>query len=169
MSDDNAARRAPVLIEIAEVLPTNTAALRSLFQLYEYDFSDIEGAVVADDGRFHHLDNVEFDHGYFIRADGALAGFALVNREPSRAVDGEEVWWMEEFFVMRRYRRVSLGRRAAHLVIERHPGIWEVTETPNNSVAIAFWRRVLAAYSYEEIEFNDAKWGARPLQRFTSR
>jgi predicted acetyltransferase len=74
---------------------------------------------------------------------------------------------MEEFFILRGYRRISLGRRAAQLVIERHPGTWEVTETPNNHAATAFWRNVLAAYGYEEFQFDDPKWGRRPLQRFS--
>jgi predicted acetyltransferase len=123
------------------------SALRDLFQFYEYDFGEIEASGVAADGRFHQLDNARFDHGYFIQADGHLAGFALVSRQASRVIDGEAVWCMEEFFVMRGHRRTSLGRRAAQLVIERHPGTWEVTETPNNHIATAFWRSVLAAYA----------------------
>ena len=35
--------------------------------------------------------------------------------------------------------------------------------------AIAFWRRVLTTYAYEEAAFDDPKWGRRPLQRFTTR
>ena len=122
MSANDAARQALAHIEIVEVLPTDTTTLRNLFQLYQYDFSEIEGGKVADDGRFHHLDNAKFDHGYFIRTDGDLAGFALVDRKTSRIVAGEAVWWMGEFFVMRRFRRASIGQRAAQLVIERHPG-----------------------------------------------
>jgi predicted acetyltransferase len=141
--------------------------LRNLFQYYEYDFSEIEGARVGDDGRFHQLEKAEFEHAYFFKVDRGLAGFALVNRKASRVIDGEMVWWMEEFFVMRRYRRASLGRRAAQTVIERHPGTWELTQTPNNHAAIGFWRTVLAAYAYDEVEIDDPKWGPRPLQRFS--
>jgi len=169
MSDDDVAHCAPPLVEIAAVLSTEISTLRNLFQFYEYDFSEIEGARVAEDGRFHHLDNAVFEQAYFIQANGDLAGFALVNRKASHVVDGEVVWWMEEFFIMRRYRRASLGRQAAHLVIDRHRGTWEVTQTPNNTAALAFWRRVLAAYAYEEVEFVDPKWGPRPLQRFSTR
>jgi predicted acetyltransferase len=141
--------------------------LYNLFQFYEYDFSEIEGARVGDDGRFHQLDHVAFEQAYFFKVDRAHAGFALVNRKASRVMAGEVVWWMEEFFIMRHYRRTSLGRRVAQGVIERHPGTWEVTQTPNNHAAIAFWRAVLAAYAYEEAEVNDPKRGPRPLQRFT--
>jgi predicted acetyltransferase len=168
MSDEGVAHRAPAPVEIIAVSSTEIGTLRNLFQFYEYDFSEIEEASVAEDGRFHQLDNTAFEQAYFIQANGELAGFALVNRKASHVVDSEVVWWMEEFFIMRRYRRASLGRHAAHLVIDRHPGTWEVTETPNNTAAIAFWRRVLAAYAYEDIEFVDPKWGPRPLQRFST-
>jgi predicted acetyltransferase len=148
MSDDGVAHSAPPLVEIVAVPSTEISTLRNLFQFYEYDFSEIEGARVGEDGRFHHLDNAAFEHAYFIKTNGDLVGFALVNRQASHVVNGEVVWWMEEFFIMRRYRHGSLGRQATHLVIDRHRGTWEVTETPNNSAAIAFWRRVLAAYAY---------------------
>ena len=160
--------RCDAVIEVVVVLPAEMSTLRNLFQFYEYDFSEIERLTVGPDGRFHHLDDVEFEHAYFMRIDGDLVGFALVNRKPSHVVNGEAVWWMEEFFIMRGYRRASFGRQAAHQVIARHPGTWEVTETPNNSAAIAFWRSVTSGYEYEEVEFNDPKWGRRPLQRIVT-
>jgi predicted acetyltransferase len=165
--DTDVTRPPPALVEVVAVSPDEMSTLRNLFQFYEYDFSEIEAARVGDDGRFHQLEKAEFEHAYFFKVDRGLAGFALVNRKPSRLVDGEMVWWMEEFFVMRRYRRASLGRRAAQTVIERHPGTWELTQTPNNHAAIAFWRTVLAAYAYDEVEIDDPKWGPRPLQRFS--
>jgi len=167
VSDTNVTRRPPALVEVVPVSPNELSTLRNLFQFYEYDFSEIEAARVGDDGRFHQLEKVEFEQAYFFKVDRGLAGFALVNRKASRVTDGEMVWWMEEFFVMRRYRRASLGRRAAQAVIERHPGTWELTQTPNNHAAIAFWRAVLAPYAYDEVEMDDPKWGPRPLQRFS--
>jgi predicted acetyltransferase len=109
MSDERVAHCGSVLVEIVAVLSTEISTVRNLFQFYEYDFSEIEGARVAEDGRFHHLDNAAFEQAYFIQANGDLAGFALVNRKASHVVDGEIVWWMQEFFIMRRYRHASLG------------------------------------------------------------
>jgi predicted acetyltransferase len=157
-----------VATEVVPVLSTEVGILRNLFQFYEYDFSEIEPAAVGADGCFHQLEGVRFEHAYFIRADGELAGFALVNRKASRIVRDETVWWMEEFFIMRRYRRGSVGRTAARLVLDRHPGTWEVTQTPSNGAAIAFWRTVFARYGGEELHYDDPKWGRRPLQRVTS-
>ena len=156
-------------VVVVPVQPNEIDTLRNLLQLYQYDFSEIEPVAIDDDGRFHQLDDLEFDHAYFIRVGDALAGFALVKRQPSRLGTGETVWWMSEFFVMRRYRRASIGGRAADEVLNRHPGVWEITETPNNATAIAFWRKVLAPYSYDEAAYDDPPRGRRPLQRLTIR
>ena len=154
-------------VTIAAVAPGDTGALANLLQLYQYDFSDIEPSDVAADGRFHQLDDVVFQYGYLAYADGQLAGFALVSREASHAVDGDSVYSMAEFFIMRKYRRASIGTRAAQLVIARHPGTWEVTQTPNNTVALSFWRRALAPYVFEDLSYEDATGSRRSLQRFT--
>jgi predicted acetyltransferase len=166
--EDQADARARTFVELVDVSPSQISVLRNLYQFYEYDFTEIEPANVGEDGRFHQLDGLKFDHGYFIRVANDLAGFALVSRKPSRIVPGETVWWVVEFFVMRRYRRTGAGRRAAELVITRHPGTWEVTQTPRNEAALMFWRKTLAPYKYHEIEIQDAKWGLRPLQRFST-
>ena len=154
-------------VDLVVVEPTELETLNNLTQLYQYDFSEIDATNLADDGRFHALDVLEIDRAYFVRADGQLAGFALVQHRPSKIEPETLVWWMQEFFILRRYRRTGIGRAAASLVIHRHPGIWEVTETPSNEGAIAFWRAVLRTYGCRELTFDDPKRGLRPLQRFS--
>ena len=154
-------------VDLVVVELTDRETLNNLTQLYQYDFSEIEALNVAADGRFHALDALEIDRAYFVRADGQLAGFALVRHQPSQIEPDSLVWWMQEFFILRRYRRKGIGRTAASLVIQRHPGLWEITETPSNQGATAFWRAVLHTYGYRELILDDPKWGMRPLQRFS--
>lgn len=154
-------------VTIVAVAPGAEGPLANLLQLYQYDFSEIEPADVAPDGRFHQLDDVPFQHAYLVHAGGQLAGFALVSRQGSQAVDGDTVWSMAEFFIMRKHRRASIGTQAAHLVIDCHPGTWEVTQTAHNSVAVSFWRRTLAPYGFEDLSVEDATHGRRSLQRFS--
>ncbi len=153
-------------VAIAPIQPGDTGTLRNLLQLYQYDFSAIEETPISLDGRFHQLDAVEFAHGYLITADDQLAGFALVGRRRPSVGSEPAMWCMREFFIMRAYRRAGLGGTAARLVIDRHPGDWEVTVTPNNLSAIEFWRTVLRAYGAEESIVDHPKWGPRPVQRF---
>jgi len=152
-------------VTLAAIAPGESGALVNLLQLYQYDFSEIEPSDVAADGRFHQLDDVAFQHAYFVYADGQLAGFALVDRQASHAVEGDSVWSMAEFFIVRKYRRASVGTRAAQLVIARHPGTWEITQTPHNAGASSFWRRALAPFEFEDTSYEDPTGSRRPLQR----
>ncbi len=54
-------------------------------------------------------------------------------RDPS-----EELWWMDEFFVMRKYRRKGVGEIVAREVFDRLPGTWEVGQIAPNEVARKF-------------------------------
>ena len=149
-------------------------ALRQLVQLYVYDFSELLGLELGDDGRFaeHLLKDITLDgprRAFLIRAAGHLAGFAIVQRG-SRLTGDPATWDMAEFFVVRRHRRTGVGSRAAHWLFAAHRGPWEVRQRHENVTATAFWRRVITSYSkapIEEVMMDDAKWRG-PVQRFTS-
>ena len=158
-----------------EIIPVDTEArplLEALFQLYCYDFSEILGLDVGDDGRFPGpaLGGYFTDprrHAFLIRVDGKPAGFALVN-EGSRLSGDASVRDMAEFFVMRRYRRQGVGEGAAHLLFDRFRGRWEVREKLENTAGTAFWRRIIARYTagrFEDCAWDDERWRG-PVQRF---
>jgi predicted acetyltransferase len=48
-----------------------------------------------------------------------------------------------EFFVLRKYRRQAVGRRAACLLFQRFPGEWEVRQLLGNESATRFWVSVI--------------------------
>jgi predicted acetyltransferase len=102
-------------------------------------------------------------HVYIVRADGELAGFALVHR-------ADPVWHMSEFFVMRKYRRSGVGTRFAVTLFDRHPGTWEVRQIHANTPAQVFWRKVIGRYTdgaYSEQLLDDDSWDG-PMQSFTA-
>jgi len=128
------------------------ATLERLLQLYLHDFSafaapDGPHGDVEADGRFAYPDLERYwltsDHqALLMRAGGRLAGFALLN---GWAPSGEPVdYAMAEFFVLRKYRRIGLGRTAARRIIAARPGRWEVGVAAYNAPALAFWRAALA-------------------------
>src|SRR5262249_46190937 len=99
------------------------ARLEALMQLYAYDFSEILGMDVDNQGRFDPLPLDDYfrhprSHAFFIRVGRRLAGFALV-RQRSRLSGDENVSDLEEFFVMRKYRRRGVGERAARWLFDR--------------------------------------------------
>jgi predicted acetyltransferase len=153
---------------------TDKKALENLFQLYAYDFSEIVPLEVDEAGRFEapRLDAYWSEPGRFpflIRGNERLAGFALVDRK-SRLSTADDVWDMAEFFVLRGHRRAGLGMAAAHRIFSTQPGKWEVRQRAANTMATAFWRRAIAAFtsgSFTEELIDDERWKG-PVQRFTS-
>ncbi len=86
----------------------------------------------------------EGNHPFLIEADGAIAGFCLIDH---RAIVPAFDWNMGQFFVLGTMTGRGIGRRAATLAFDRFPGIWQVTQIPENLPAVAFWRAVIDAYA----------------------
>jgi predicted acetyltransferase len=161
-------------VQVTEAGHDEQARLAGLFELYIYDFSEILGLDVEEDGRFELPALAPYwtapgHRPFLIRVDARLAGFALV-QERSRLTGHEGVRDMAEFFVMRRYRRRGVGARAAGLLFDRFRGPWEVRQRPENHDATAFWRRAVAHYTagrFDDSMWNDERWRG-PVQRFDS-
>lgn len=68
---------------------------------------------------------------------------------------------MAEFFVMRKHRRVGVGREAARQVFAMFPGPWQVRQLQGNDAATAFWRSVVPG------DYQEAVTADGPVQRFT--
>lgn len=159
-------------IHVATVARDEKPILRNLLELYLYDTSDLDGCDVGTSGLFgyNHLDHYWVEperHPFLIRVDGALAGFALVNRHSYLTTEGAR-WCMAEFFVMRRYRGRGVGASAAASVFDRLPGPWEVCQTAANVGAQAFWRKTIHRYTqgqFEETLLTDGRW-AGPILTF---
>jgi [ribosomal protein S5]-alanine N-acetyltransferase len=84
-------------------------------------------------------------------------GFARVLRAVASAAQPRVDYRMAEFFVTRAKRRLGIGQTAVQLILSRFAGRWEITEYLRNSVAVNFWRRVVATYTkgtYQERIIN---------------
>lgn len=148
--------------------------MRHLFELYCHDFSEMTGEDVAEAGTYMGDDFLaEWPesgwHPFLVRVDGHWAGFAWVATDRSYVTPGADHVWMDEFFIMRKYRRQGIGERVAAYLFDRFPGMWEVGEIPNNVNAQAFWRTVVGRYTSGQFqEVTDAgKWRG-PIQIFNS-
>lgn len=162
-------------VDLSRVSRSEKPILRHLLQLYLHDFSEFMPCDVSRHGLFSYpyLDLYWTEAGrypYLIRVDGRIAGFILVNSHTY--LDGPpETKAIAEFFIMRAYRRRHVGAQAARLVFSLFPGPWEVQETHANTVAQAFWRKVLSDYTggdFDEVLLDDDRWKG-PVQRFRSK
>ena len=126
--------------------------LDNLYQFYLYDYTDFMPWDVGPDGRYahHDLDNLFDDsdqHAFLLQCGQAIGGFALISTFDPPEGEGGVTASMDEFFVMRTYRRHGIGRWFAIQMFETFPGVWRVSQLPANTGAIAFWRAVIGAYT----------------------
>ncbi len=161
-------------VELVEATEDDRELVENLAQLYAYDFSETLGFDVEPAGRFEQADLREWPSDqrtlFIIRADGRPAGFALVGMY-SVLTTSPDVTDMNEFFVLRKYRRHGVGRAAAHKLFDMFPGRWEVREVGPNVGAQAFWRRIIGDYTGGDYEDRvvEGKRGPGPVQFFVSR
>jgi predicted acetyltransferase len=140
-----------------------------LLQLYLHDFSEFAKigepyGEVDSDGKFQygHLDSYWIDSGcepLVFRVDGWIAGFALINDWSASGFGAKHC--MAEFFVLRKYRAVGIGKRAVHELIRARPGVWEIPVAHYNLPALKFWRSTLNAmtgYKIEEVAGDGDRW-----------
>ena len=143
-------------VEVIPASPEQGPVLANMLELYAHDFSEFVDLKLGADGRFgyEHLPLYWSEpgrHPFLIKAGGQLAGFALVRRG-SEVSDDADVWDLTEFFVLRGFRRLGVGTKAAHEVWRRLPGRWEVRVMERNRKARAFWARAVSGFVGEAVE-----------------
>ena len=143
----------PLEVVLDVAASSDAALLANLLELYLHDLSDVfPGIELGADGRFGYnklplyWSEPERRFPFFIRYGTRVAGFVLITRG-SPASDDPDVFDVAEFFVIRRYRRSGVARRAAFLVWDRFPGRWIVRVSEGNTGALAFWAAVIAEYT----------------------
>ena len=164
-------------VELVAARDGDRAFVQDLGRLYVYEIARVFGPdpewAIGPDWLYDAEDFSEYwqdgNHAFLIHADGSVAGFCLIDRHRiAPAID----WNMGQFFVLGPYARHGIGRRAAGLVFDRFPGLWQVTQVPGNDPAIAFWRRVIGDYArgrFEEHILPDQRRGHEPRNVITFR
>ena len=127
------------------------ALLVRLMELYSYEFSVYSNDDISEYGYYgyNHIDDYWNEDGrypYLIRADGKIAGFALICPHCDYR-DEKDARCFCEFFVMLKYRRMGIGKQVAMQLFDRHRGHWEVCYWKNNLPASLFWKEVVEEYT----------------------
>ena len=134
-------------------MPADRLPIYRMLELYQHDLSDIWDQDLDLHGEYGYaLDrywDTEGHHAFVAAAEGRYAGFALVNQAVRIGTDG---YWMDQFFVLKKYRRHGVGRVLAKAVFAALPGRWEVGQMPQNQAAQAFWRKVVGEYTVERFK-----------------
>ena len=142
--------------------PEDFPALQQMLELYQYDISDIYLQDTDTESKYgydleRHKQDERF-HAHVALESSQYIGFALV---APAIVTRKEGSWMEQFFILKRYRRSGAGRALALHVFQSYPGPWEVGQMPTNFSAQAFWRQVIAtatAGAFVELQVTEGWW-----------
>jgi len=131
----------------------DASLLSNLLELYIHDVCDLFPAVeLGAEGRFgyHKLplywSEPSTRFAYVVRHEGRVAGFVLATRGSPASAD-PDVLDIAEFFVLRKYRRLGVGRQAARLLWRSLAGQWTVRVSEGNRAALAFWSSVVSEFS----------------------
>jgi predicted acetyltransferase len=159
-------------VNIQTATPVDRPALQRMLELYQHDLSDLWDQDLDAQGTYGYNLNRYFDasptcHAFIALAEHRYAGFALVDRAVKVGSDGH---WMDQFFVLKKYRRSGLGQALATHAFNALPGAWEVGQMTGNLAAQAFWRRVIAQHTegrFEEHRLTSGWWQG-VVQRFES-
>lgn len=125
--------------------------IQNLMQFYIYDFSEYIKYDVEDNGLFSpypHLEDywkeVNNRFPYIIKKDDKYIGFVLV-----RFIESEDKKYFSiaEFFILKKYRRLGIGKKIAISVFNLHKGQWEVFQKISNKTAQIFWKKVIEEYT----------------------
>lgn len=140
-----------ISVQLVPARPDQITLLQNLWQLYSHDFTEYLRIDVDAEGRFPY--DFEFSdyfektgHWPYIAMMGEnIAGFVLFSDRVMG--DRKKGRHMEEFFIMRRFRRKGIGRSMAFQAFDTFAGYWEVSEVMTNQPAIQFWRQVIGDYT----------------------
>ena len=131
-------------VEIVEIKEEEKEVLLNLIEKYLYEFSQWEKTDVNVEGNYgyEYLDcyfEEENRYPYFIKVDGKLAGFAMISDYPEVPEETTD-YCLSELFVMHKYRRGGVGRKAVNSVLDKHHGKWQLKRHPHNTVSVKFCR-----------------------------
>jgi predicted acetyltransferase len=155
--------------------------IENMWRFYIYDMGRYCGlnkgwecpadlSFVPDDLTHYFVDPTR--NAFFVKVDGVLAGFVLLHKVGTTPdVD----WNMGEFFILAQFQGKGIGEQIADQIFKKFPGIWEVSIIPENTGALAFWRKVISHFMgrkyVEEIKEGayDKDQPKRYIFRFDSR
>ncbi len=146
-------------IELVPASAEQLPLISNLYQFYAYESSDWEQEDVEIDGRFYvhqpHLQRYWQDEGWsaqLILVDGFIAGFLLLEACDQQ---GEATMEFADLFVLRKYRRLGIGRAVFQQVVS-DGRTWLTCCYAQDELASAFCKQVLSELPQNVKELDPA-------------
>ena len=146
------------MLKLVTVQNKDRDLLYNINQKYLYEMTNYYDDPMDEHGNFHygHFEEYFTDPkrtAYFIMNDDALVGFAMLCPYSNIGEEPDNI--MAEFTVFPSYRRRHFALEAAKMILERHPGKWEIKYNEKNGAAKKLWNTVAGPYSPEVHHLNE--------------
>ena len=137
------------MIRLQTVQAKDRELLWNINQKYLYEMTNFYDDPMDENGNYHygHFDEYFSDPkrtAYFIYNDDILIGFAMLC--PYSYIGQTPDYTMAEFTVFPAYRRKHFALEAAKIILENHPGKWEIKYNEKNSGAKKLWNTLTEPY-----------------------
>ena len=141
-------------VQLVVATETDWKQLTSLLKTYiaemiqyvnESDVDDVTQRLINE------LENYKAEENrwpYLITSDSAVAGFCFLRYFPQEP----GTYDIDQFFVLKDFRRTGIGSACLAKLIALHPGKWLIRVLKTNEGALAFWLRAVAACAGEDYE-----------------
>jgi len=149
-------------IEVTAVKREEKEILLNLMEKYEYELSqyyhynEVNELGLYDLGNANYIDSFYHENAkrwvFFIKADGKLAGFAMILGDEFCLESRKADYYMSDFFVMYKYRGLGVGKFAANYLFDKFKGVWQTTVCNRNTNAVLFWLKAIGDYTGGKFE-----------------
>ncbi|MBM3071904.1 GNAT family N-acetyltransferase [Enterobacter sp. RHBSTW-00994] len=124
--------------------------IENLFRYYVYDLAEYGKWRCGQDGQYLFNSSLLDPHWsrddhwpYLIYDEDELAGFCLLRRYPFDV----RTYDVDQFFVLRKFKGMGVGKEAFRLAVTERPGYWQTRVMLENTAALRFWRSAIASVS----------------------
>ncbi len=155
-------------LSISKTGPESDTVLRNLFEHYLHDMSEWFEIDTNPDGSYSYDTSQIWKNNYeayLARVDDSIAGFALVGSAAEWLGDAS-ARDVHEFFILRRFRRRSVGLKMVTLIWSERPGEWLVRVLEANAPAVLFWRTAVSTHSHGSYQEEERIVNGRPWRFF---
>lgn len=146
------------MIKLQTVQEKDRNLLWNINQKYLYEMTNFYDDPMDENGNYHygHFDDYFSDPkrvAYFIYMDDTLIGFAMLC--PYSNIGQDSDYTMAEFTIFPMYRRKHYAFETAKMILEKHPGKWEIKYNEKNPGGRKLWNAVTEPYKTELYYLNE--------------
>ncbi len=148
------------MLRLQAVQDKDRDLLWNINQKYLVEMTDFYADRMDQEGNYHygHFEDYFTDpkrEAYFIYHDSVLVGFAMLC--PYSNIGQKPDYSMAEFTIFPSFRRNHFAFDAAAMILDRHPGKWEIKYNEKNHGAKKLWHMVSAPYKPALYHLNESE------------